>query len=65
LSLSAVDEMTLREHQPLFEQNGFSFTEHPSSGHLQLSAVPFSKATTFGVEDVHELVWFWPAVLLR
>lgn len=50
--------MTLREHLPLFEQNGFAFAEHPASGHLQLSAVPFSKGVTFGVEDVHELVCF-------
>ena len=55
LSLSAIDELTLRENLPLFEANGFDFAEGPS-GHLRLSAVPFSKNTTFGVHDVLELV---------
>jgi hypothetical protein len=40
LSLSAIDELTLRENVPLFEANGFDFAERPS-GHLHL-AVSFS-----------------------
>ena len=54
--LSTVDELTLREHMSTFVQNGFDFVEDSTSGRLRLSAVPFSKGTTFGVEEVHELV---------
>jgi DNA mismatch repair protein PMS2 len=56
LELSPVDEMTLREHRAIFEQNGFSFIDCPATETLKLSAVPFSKGVTFGVDDVHELV---------
>jgi DNA mismatch repair protein PMS2 len=58
LSLSAIDDLTLREHLPLFEQNGFGFVEDAASGHMRLNAVPFSKGTTFGAADVHELVCY-------
>lgn len=40
----------------VFRRNGFDFAEDPESGALLLSAVPFSRNTTFGVEDVSELV---------
>jgi DNA mismatch repair protein PMS2 len=56
LAVNPVDEITLREHLAIFEQNGFSFTECPATETLKLSAVPFSKGVTFGVDDVHELV---------
>lgn len=56
LELSAIDEMTLREHQHVFESNGFAFVECPTTKSLKLSAVAFSKGVTFGADDVHELV---------
>lgn len=56
MSTTAIDELTIREHIDLFHANGFAFADSPMTGRLQLSAVPFSKTTTFGMEDVHELV---------
>ena len=41
----------------IFKQNGFEFAESPQEdGRLTLSAVPFSKGVTLGVDDVMELV---------
>lgn len=51
-----MDELTLREHMATFERNGFAFADDAATGRMLLSAVPFSKGVTFGVEDVHELV---------
>ena len=40
----------------VFRRSGFDFTESPSTSALALSAVPFSRNTTFGAADVAELV---------
>jgi DNA mismatch repair ATPase MutL len=56
MNTTAIDELTIREHLELFHANGFAFVDNPVTGRLQLSAVPFSRTTTFGMEDVHELV---------
>jgi len=53
LHLTASEEITIRDNLPVFQANGFDFDEGPQG--LQLTAVPFSKNTTFGVEDVQEL----------
>jgi DNA mismatch repair protein PMS2 len=46
------------EHLQAFEVNGFRFhvdESAPAGRRLSLAAVPFSKNTRFGVDDVHEL----------
>lgn len=48
--------MTVREHLGVFEANGFGLTEDAEQGQWSLTAVPFSKETTFGIKDVLELV---------
>ena len=58
VELSASEEMVVMEYLKLFEQNGFRFKideTKPATQRVQLTAVPFSKRTQFGVEDVHEL----------
>lgn len=45
----------LQEHLDVFQSNGFEFRED-EEGRLLLTAVPFSKQTVFGAEDVLELV---------
>lgn len=56
LALSALDALTVREHLPIFEANGFGLREDGEGGEWCLTAVPFSKDTTFGEQDVQELV---------
>lgn len=56
LGLASVDDMTIRENMDVFETNGFGFVDDLESGMLRLSSVPFSKGTTFGPDDVHEMV---------
>jgi DNA mismatch repair protein PMS2 len=56
LGLAPVDDMTIREHMDVFEKNGFGFVDDAATGRLKLASVPFSKGTTFGPDDVHELV---------
>ena len=48
--------MIAKEHLDVFARNGFELSEDSSSGHLRLAALPFSKNTTFGPDDVAELV---------
>ncbi|OQR98480.1 hypothetical protein ACHHYP_08612 [Achlya hypogyna] len=58
LELTAVEEMTVLEHLSVFEKQGFHFAvdaSAPATEKLRLTAVPFSKHTTFGVADVREL----------
>ena len=58
LELSAGEELTLREHLSAFNANGFHFDfdeDAPPGRRARLAAVPFSKNTTFGDEDVREL----------
>lgn len=56
LGLSSVDDLTIRENLDVFAQNGFGFIEDAEMGKMKLSSVPFSKATTFGIDDVYEMV---------
>ena len=58
VELSASEEMIVIEHLKLFEQNGFRFKideNARATERIRLIAVPFSKTTQFGVDDVHEL----------
>lgn len=56
LELTAVEEMIVRERTEVFLQNGFMFQFQDDVPRVSLLSIPFSKATTFGREDVHELV---------
>jgi DNA mismatch repair protein PMS2 len=59
LQLTAAEEQTVLQHADTFRANGFDFEEVPDAGampRLRLTAVPFSKNTTFGVADVQELL---------
>ena len=59
LELTAVEEMTVLDRMSIFESNGFQFridTHAEPTKKLALTAIPFSKQTTFGAEDVRELV---------
>ncbi|EQC27813.1 hypothetical protein SDRG_14397 [Saprolegnia diclina VS20] len=58
LEVTAVEEMTILEHMPIFEKQGFHFSVNhaaPVTQKLHLTALPFSKHTTFGLADVREL----------
>jgi len=58
MELTAVEEMTIVDHLPIFEKNGFRFlVDHGAAPtqRLRLSALPFSKGTQFNEDDVHEL----------
>ena len=56
LGVASVDDMAVRDNIDVFEKNGFGFVEDVQSGMLKLASVPFSKGTTFGPDDVHEMV---------
>ncbi|GMH30855.1 hypothetical protein Nepgr_032698 [Nepenthes gracilis] len=59
LELSPEEEEVASVHMDIIRKNGFSLEEdlHAPPGHrFKLKAVPFSKNTTFGVEDVKELI---------
>ena len=60
LELSAAEEQTVLQHVETFRANGFEFGESAhfsgSGSRLCLTAVPFSKNTTFGAADVQELL---------
>lgn len=59
LELTAIEEMTVLDRISVFEQNGFKFHIDPNaetSHKVRLRAIPFSKQTQFGAEDVRELV---------
>ncbi|GMH40727.1 hypothetical protein BSKO_08631 [Bryopsis sp. KO-2023] len=55
LNLSVVEESIVRSNMDVFEKNGFRFVDDPSDGRLKMSAIPLSKKTAFGTEDVAEL----------
>ena len=58
LELPASEELTILEALPVFAANGFSFKVDeaaPAGRRIALVAVPFSKSTRFGEQDVHEL----------
>ena len=44
-----------RQEKHVFSANGFDFKQL-EDGQVQLTAVPFSKETVFGPQDVHELL---------
>ena len=60
LDLSPAEQQSVQQHADVFRANGFEFDELPAVGELapklRLTAVPFSKNTTFGVTDVQELL---------
>ena len=59
LELNAAEEQTVLQHMETFKANGFEIDELGRSGdpgRLRLTAVPFSKGTTFDASDVHEMV---------
>ena len=60
LDLSPAEQQSVQQHADVFRANGFEFDELPALGELapklRLTAVPFSKNTTFGVADVQELL---------
>ncbi|KAG1669863.1 hypothetical protein FOA52_012451 [Chlamydomonas sp. UWO 241] len=55
--LSPLDEMIIRDHLSVFQRSGFDFVDAPDgSGMLLLSAVPVSRGTALGPDDVAELL---------
>ncbi|BDA44213.1 probable mismatch repair endonuclease PMS2 [Coccomyxa sp. Obi] len=54
LHLTPAEAVILRDKMSIFHANGFDFKE--DEGQVLLTAVPFSKDTIFGVEDVQELL---------
>ncbi|CAA6663436.1 unnamed protein product [Spirodela intermedia] len=59
LELSPEEEVIAFMHTKVIRENGFSLVEDvdaPPGLHFLLTAVPFSKNMTFGVEDVKELI---------
>ncbi|KAH8297307.1 hypothetical protein KR044_010300, partial [Drosophila immigrans] len=60
LELTAVNEMVLLDHLPVFEKNGFRFDineQAPSTKKVRLLGKPFSKNWEFGKEDIDELIF--------
>eukprot|EP00750_Incisomonas_marina_P030387 INCI7483.3.p1 GENE.INCI7483.3~~INCI7483.3.p1 ORF type:complete len:410 (-),score=97.98 INCI7483.3:267-1340(-) len=58
IEVTVAEEITIQQHMETFEANGFRFevdTNAVPGKQLRLKSFPFSKSTTFGVEDVHEL----------
>ncbi|EDW62209.1 mismatch repair endonuclease PMS2 isoform X1 [Drosophila virilis] len=60
LELTAVNEMILQDHLPVFEKNGFKFeinADAPATKKVRLLGKPFSKNWEFGKEDIDELIF--------
>ncbi|XP_017125055.1 mismatch repair endonuclease PMS2 isoform X1 [Drosophila elegans] len=60
LELTAVNEMVLIDHLPVFEKNGFKFEidhEAPATKKVRLLGKPHSKRWEFGKEDIDELIF--------
>ncbi|XP_017078226.1 mismatch repair endonuclease PMS2 [Drosophila eugracilis] len=60
LDLTAVNEMVLIDHLPVFEKNGFKFEinhEAPATKKVRLLGKPHSKRWEFGKEDIDELIF--------
>jgi DNA mismatch repair ATPase MutL len=58
IDLTAAEEHCIIHNMEIFNANGFHFQQKPDAApgrRLQLTAIPFSKNTTFGDEDVREL----------
>lgn len=60
VEVSAAEELVIMDNLPIFEANGFklnidkSDTAVPGS-RIYLEAIPYSKSTKFGIDDIHEL----------
>ncbi|KAM7345807.1 mismatch repair endonuclease PMS2 isoform 2-T2 [Cochliomyia hominivorax] len=60
LDLTAVNEIVLIDHLPIFEKNGFKFdidNNAPATRKIRLLGKPFSKNWEFGKEDIDELIF--------
>ncbi|SPP75805.1 blast:Mismatch repair endonuclease PMS2 [Drosophila guanche] len=60
LDLTAVNEMVLIDHLPVFEKNGFKFEinqEAPATRKVRLLGKPYSRQWEFGKEDIDELIF--------
>lgn len=61
LELNSIDKLTISSNLPIFEKNGFQFKFHinPETQveDIYLIALPHSKATTFTISDLHELIY--------
>ncbi|KAH8407632.1 hypothetical protein KR222_008283, partial [Zaprionus bogoriensis] len=60
LELTAVNEMILLDHLPIFEKNGFRFEideQAPATRKVRLLGKPYSKNWEFGREDIDELIF--------
>ncbi|XP_017061908.1 mismatch repair endonuclease PMS2 [Drosophila ficusphila] len=60
LELTAVNEMVVIDHLPVFEKNGFKFEinhEAPATKKVRLLGKPHSKLWEFGKEDIDELIF--------
>ncbi|XP_061401293.1 mismatch repair endonuclease PMS2 [Musca vetustissima] len=60
LELTAVNEMVLIDHLPIFEKNGFKFEikhDAPPTKKISLLGKPMSKNWEFGKEDIDELIF--------
>lgn len=58
LELPVAEELVIMEHLEIFQANGFGFVVNPDAQagrRVRMTAVPFSKNTRFGEQDVHEL----------
>lgn len=60
LELNSIDKLTISSNLSIFEKNGFQFkfTLNPDTQieDVYLLALPYSKATTFTISDLHELI---------
>ncbi|XP_020800249.1 mismatch repair endonuclease PMS2 [Drosophila serrata] len=60
LDLTAVNEMVLIDHLPVFEKNGFKFEinqDAPPTKKVRLLGKPHSRRWEFGKEDIDELIF--------
>lgn len=57
--MSPEEEVVASIHMDIIRRNGFALEEDPNAPpgcHFKLTAIPFSKNITFGVEDVKDLI---------
>jgi DNA mismatch repair protein PMS2 len=60
VEVSAAEELVIMDNLSIFEANGFKLNIDKSDAatpgsRIYLEAIPYSKSTKFGVEDIHEL----------
>jgi len=59
MDLTAAQELVVLDHLDVMHMNGFEFEVNeaaPPRQRLALKTIPYSRNTTFGVSDVHELI---------